>query len=85
VIGPVGAREDHSAKTLIATWIARHRAEFLRIDIPVSTGLSPWLEAQGMPQVAEVVTMARGNAPVPGTAALCAGQPGAVMTQQVSF
>jgi GNAT superfamily N-acetyltransferase len=65
VIGPVGAREERSAKALIAAWIAEHGSAFLRIDIPVSTGLSPWLEAQGLPQVGEVVTMARGTAPAP--------------------
>ena len=41
------------------------RSEFLRIDIPVATELSPWLEAQGLPQVGEVVTMVRGTAPAP--------------------
>ena len=63
VIGPVAASEEDGAKALIAAWIAKHRSEFLRVDAPVSSGLSPWLEARGLPQVGEVVTMVRGDPP----------------------
>ena len=62
VIGPVCAAEDAAAKALIAAWIERHPTEFLRIDVPVSSGLSPWLEARGLPRVDAVVTMLRGDA-----------------------
>lgn len=70
IIGPVGAREERFAKTVIAAWIASHGSEFLRIDVPVSAGLSPWLESRGLPGVGEVVTMARGPTPPVNTGGL---------------
>lgn len=63
LIGPVGAVGEQSAKALISTFIASHGPEFLRIDVPASSGLSPWLEERGLPQVGGVVTMALGNEP----------------------
>lgn len=68
VIGPVGARGKAAARALIARWISGYGPEFLRIDVPVSTGLSPWLEGQGLAQAGEVITMALGEAPLPPTA-----------------
>jgi hypothetical protein len=53
VIGPVVAEEAEGAKALIADWIAGHGSDFLRIDVTVWSGLSPWLEGQGLPQVGE--------------------------------
>jgi predicted N-acetyltransferase YhbS len=64
VIGPVVAEEADGAKALIADWIAGHRSDFLRIDVTGSSGLSPWLEGRGLPQVGDVITMVRGDAPV---------------------
>ncbi|MGF1609358.1 MAG: GNAT family N-acetyltransferase [Kiloniellales bacterium] len=63
VIGPVVAPGDEAAKLLIGTWIASHGTGFLRIDVPLASGLSGWLEAGGLPKVSEVVTMARGAPP----------------------
>jgi GNAT superfamily N-acetyltransferase len=63
VIGPVGAREGALARGLVASWIARYPADFLRVDTPAAQGLSSWLEATGLPQVGEVVTMVRGTPP----------------------
>jgi GNAT superfamily N-acetyltransferase len=65
VIGPVGARDERFAEALVAHWIARHPADFLRVDTPVSQGLSSWLEASGLPKVGEAVTMVRGEPPAP--------------------
>ncbi|MGX9181940.1 GNAT family N-acetyltransferase [Mesorhizobium sp. BHbdii] len=65
VIGPVGARGEMAAQALIAKWIAGKRSEFLRIDVPLSSGLSPWLECQGLARAGELVTMALGEAPAP--------------------
>lgn len=64
VIGPVVATDGESAKALIDTWIASHDAGFLRIDVPLASGLSAWLETRGLTKVSEVVTMARGAPPV---------------------
>ncbi|RWN50113.1 GNAT family N-acetyltransferase [Mesorhizobium sp.] len=63
VIGPVGARDEMAAQAVIARWIADNRSEFQRIDVPLPSGLSPWLEGQGLARAGEVVTMALGEAP----------------------
>ncbi|RWL92187.1 MAG: GNAT family N-acetyltransferase [Mesorhizobium sp.] len=65
VIGPVGARGATAAQAVIARWIAGNRSEFLRIDVPLSSGLSSWLEDQGLARAHELVTMAIGEAPAP--------------------
>ncbi|RVC58349.1 N-acetyltransferase, partial [Mesorhizobium sp. M4B.F.Ca.ET.088.02.2.1] len=56
VIGPVGARAEMAAQAVITKWIADNRSEFLRIDVPLSSGLSPWLEGQGLAPADELVT-----------------------------
>lgn len=63
VIGPVVARDDTDAKALIATLAGEHRGDFVRIDVPASSGLSPWLEQIGLPHVDQVVAMVRGTPP----------------------
>lgn len=63
VIGPVIARDATDAKALIATLAAEHRGAFVRIDVPVTSGLSPWLEEIGLPNVDDVVAMVRGTPP----------------------
>jgi GNAT superfamily N-acetyltransferase len=65
VVGPVVGRDAMDAKALVATLAADHRDSFVRIDVPVSSGLSPWLEEIGLPQVDGVVSMARGKPPTP--------------------
>jgi GNAT superfamily N-acetyltransferase len=63
VVGPVVARDAMDAKALVATLVAEHRGGFVRIDVPATSGLSPWLEEIGLPQVGHVVSMVRGKAP----------------------
>jgi GNAT superfamily N-acetyltransferase len=63
VIGPVVARDAMDAKALIATLAAEHRGGFVRIDVPATSGLSPWLEQIGLRHVDQVVSMVRGQAP----------------------
>jgi GNAT superfamily N-acetyltransferase len=65
VVGPVIARDAMDAKALIATLAGEHRGAFVRIDVPATTGLSPWLEEIGLPRVDHVVSMARGKPPMP--------------------
>lgn len=63
VIGPVIARDATDAKALIATLAADHRGDFVRIDVPAASGLSPWLEQIGLRHVDQVVAMVRGKPP----------------------
>ncbi len=63
VIGPVAAIDEHVARVLIATSARRHPGAFVRIDVTLSSGLSPWLEALGLPNVGAVAMMARGGRP----------------------
>jgi GNAT superfamily N-acetyltransferase len=63
VIGPVIARDAMDAKALIAALAAEYRGEFVRIDVPASSGLSPWLEEIGLRHVDQVVAMVRGTPP----------------------
>jgi GNAT superfamily N-acetyltransferase len=65
VVGPVVAPDAVDAKALVASLAAEHCGHFVRIDVPVSSGLSPWLEKIGLPHVDDVVSMARGNPPRP--------------------
>lgn len=66
VIGPVVAADVTDARALIAACATSHVGEFVRIDVPEATGLSPWLESIGLPQVGQVVAMALGPPPAPG-------------------
>jgi GNAT superfamily N-acetyltransferase len=63
VVGPVVARDAVEARALIAALAARRVGDFVRIDVTLSSGLSPWLEGIGLPRVNEVVTMALGEPP----------------------
>jgi hypothetical protein len=63
VIGPVVARDATDARALIAAHAAAHVGDFVRIDVTRSCGLAPWLVGIGLPQVSEVVSMARGTPP----------------------
>ena len=62
-IGPVVAPDAERAKALMSHWVAMHPGKFLRIDIPASTGLGPWLDSIGLAKVDTVVTMVKGVAP----------------------
>ena len=63
VVGPVVARDAMDAKALVATLAAEHRGGFVRIDVPATSGLSPWLEEIGLPHVDHVDSMVRGKPP----------------------
>lgn len=66
VIGPVVAPDVDRAKALIAHWAGTRAGSFVRVDIPDSSGLSPWLTQMGLTQVDETVqAMARGEPPRP--------------------
>ena len=64
VVGPVIARDAADAKVLVAALATEHRGDFVRIDVPATSGLSSWLEAIGLPQVDHVVSMVRGKPPM---------------------
>ncbi len=66
VIGPVVAPDADRAKALIAHWAGTQAGSFVRLDIPGSSGLSPWLIEMGLVQVDHAVhAMARGEPPRP--------------------
>jgi len=64
VVGPVIAHDAADAKVLVAALATEHRGDFVRIDVPATSGLSSWLEAIGLPQVDQVVSMVRGKPPM---------------------
>jgi GNAT superfamily N-acetyltransferase len=69
VIGPVVAPDAERAKALIAHWAGSYAGSFVRVDVPGTHGLSPWLSAMGMVQVEKTVpAMARGELPRPDPA-----------------
>jgi len=57
VIGPVVAPDAQTAKALITFFLHRYAGQFLRIDTPDTHGLSPWLAAQGLIEVAPATSM----------------------------
>ena len=63
VIGPVVAHDVIDAKALISALAARHVGEFVRIDVTVSCGLSPWLETIGLPRTDDALCMSLGEPP----------------------
>jgi len=66
VIGPVVAPDAERAKALIAHWAGTQAGTFVRVDVPGTSGLSPWLTDMGLVQVeATVHVMVRGG--LPGT------------------
>jgi GNAT superfamily N-acetyltransferase len=66
VIGPVVAPDRARAQALISHWVAMHPGKFVRIDVPASSGLGPWLDSIGLAGVDTVVTMVKGRAPKRG-------------------
>lgn len=61
VIGPVVARNDIEAKTLIDFLLAHHQGTFVRIDTDMSTNLADWLTGRGLGHVGGGITMRRGT------------------------
>ncbi|HJP69660.1 MAG TPA: GNAT family N-acetyltransferase [Sphingomicrobium sp.] len=66
-VGPTVAPDALAAKALISHWLGSKAGKFCRIDVPESSGLSPWLEELGLPRVGGVTTMIRGK-PFPAAA-----------------
>lgn len=62
-IAPVIAPDMIGAKALISHWLGTQTGSFCRIDIPEESGLGPWLEELGLPEVGRVTRMALGPAP----------------------
>lgn len=63
VVGPVAADGADAARALIELLLSSRPGAFLRLDTPQAQGLSPWLEALGLPQVGGGLAMRR---PAPG-------------------
>lgn len=62
-IGPVIAQSIGQARHLIATLLARIPGQFVRIDVPQSSGLGEWLTRAGLEPVDRVTQMALGTPP----------------------
>ncbi|WDY56809.1 GNAT family N-acetyltransferase [Pseudomonas sp. PSKL.D1] len=62
-IGPVIAQDSAQAQRLIATLLNGVPGEFVRIDIPTTSGLSAWLEKVGLAKVDSVTQMSLGPIP----------------------
>ncbi|MCB8840355.1 GNAT family N-acetyltransferase [Aurantimonas sp. VKM B-3413] len=65
VVGPVVAPDAEAAKRLIAAYLHRHAGSFVRVDVPASSGLAPWLAENGLAHVGGGMKMA---SPVPRSA-----------------
>ncbi|HEY8609681.1 MAG TPA: GNAT family N-acetyltransferase [Roseomonas sp.] len=63
VIGPVVAPDADGARALIAHWLGSRSGQFMRIDVPGDSGLSPWLESLGLARVDTGEVMIRGAPP----------------------
>ena len=61
VIGPVVAGTTADAKALIEAHLASQVGNFVRIDVPETSGLSPWLVEMGLSRVNQVTSMFRGH------------------------
>ena len=63
VVGPTIAPDTGGAKALISHWLGSNSGMFCRLDVPVESNLSVWLEELGLPCVGRVIRMARGTRP----------------------
>lgn len=61
VIGPVVAPDVSGAKALLLQLLGTMAGQFVRVDVPEKTGLSPWLEGLGLADVGTVIRMVRGD------------------------
>lgn len=62
VLGPVIAGSADAARAIMAPLIASCAGRFLRVDTSVSSGLAPWLTAQGLGHAGGGVQMRLGKA-----------------------
>jgi GNAT superfamily N-acetyltransferase len=61
VVGPVVARDQAGARALVGHFLAANPGQFIRIDVPEDTGLSPWLQGLGLADAGSVIRMVRGT------------------------
>jgi hypothetical protein len=66
VIGPVVAPDAAAARALIGHFLASNPGQFIRVDVPEESGLSPWLQELGLADVGPAIRMVRGAALPPG-------------------
>lgn len=64
VIGPVVARDEATARQLIAAALAAHEGQFTRIDIPEGRIAEAWLGSMGLTRVGGGTAMICGPAPI---------------------
>lgn len=64
-IGPVIAQNTRQARHLITTLLAQIPNQFVRIDVPMDSGLCEWLKLAGLEPVDRVTQMALGSPPQP--------------------
>lgn len=62
-VGPVVARTEDDARSLIGYFIKTTAGALLRVDITDGSGLGNWLTAQGLPEVDVETLMIRGHRP----------------------
>lgn len=63
VIGPVVAPNAAGAKALIGYFLGSRPGQFIRLDVPEESGLSPWLEGLGLTDADHAIRMVRGGSP----------------------
>lgn len=61
VIGPVVAPDAVGAKALIGHFLGSRPGQFIRVDVPEESGLSPWLEGLGLADAGPAIRMVRGD------------------------
>jgi GNAT superfamily N-acetyltransferase len=67
LVGPVAAPDFDSARALISDCL-RHCEGFVRVDVYAMSGLSPWLQSQGLSRAGGGTIMVRGRVPGRGPA-----------------
>jgi GNAT superfamily N-acetyltransferase len=60
-IGPVVAPDAAGAKALIGHFLGSRPGQFIRLDVPEESGLSPWLEGLGLADAGPAIRMVRGR------------------------
>jgi GNAT superfamily N-acetyltransferase len=68
VIGPVIAPDAAGARALIGHFLASRPGQFIRMDVPEQSGLSPWLAELGLAEAGAVTRMVRGPEQLPAEA-----------------
>ncbi len=64
VVGPVVAAGETDAHALIACWLHGRAGQFIRVDLPLGSGLGDRLVQHGLAPAGDVTAMVRGDLPV---------------------